>query len=299
VAVRSFSRQRNRWWTGHLVVFDRLQRRTRPRARDWREWLGWNPSSIFLDHTGSTLYADYYTTNNDYDAYSIDQSAGALTFVNDLSGGPENNSPVSFIGSNEFGYSSSCYHFTQDIYGVQRASDGALTYLNITPAVPAGKSGGFYCPWLAAADPTNHIAIAMQPLNQDFGANGPWQIATYAAESSGKLSTASTYANMPKVDVGAVIDYWPSPSGKYLAVGGNNGLQIFRFNGANPVTKFTGPLTTVEVNQMFWDNANHLYAISRTAGKLFVWTVTATGAAAAPGSPHSIASPMNVIVLPR
>jgi len=121
---------------------------------------------IYLDHTGSTLYADYYTTNNDYLSYSIDQSTGELTFVNDLAGGPPNNNPVSFIGNNVYAYSSSCYHFTPEIIGVQRASDGALSYINnFNPPFPAEKSGGFYCPWLAAADPTNHLAIAMQPLN--------------------------------------------------------------------------------------------------------------------------------------
>jgi hypothetical protein len=69
---------------------------------------------------------------------------------------------------------------------------------------------------------------------------------------------------MPKVAVGTVNDYWMSPNGKYLAVGGSGGLQIFHFNGANPITKFTGLLTSNQIIQMFWDNANHLYAISET-----------------------------------
>jgi len=52
-------------------------------------------------------------------------------------------------------------------------------------------------------------------------------------------------------------------------------------------------------DQMFWDNANHLYAISRSVGKLFVFTVTATGVTQAPGSPHSIAGAQNIMVLPK
>jgi 6-phosphogluconolactonase (cycloisomerase 2 family) len=63
--------------------------------------------SVYLDHTGSTLYADYYTTNNDYLSYSINQSTGQLTKLADLPGGPPNNSPVSFIGNNVYAYSSS------------------------------------------------------------------------------------------------------------------------------------------------------------------------------------------------
>ena len=60
-------------------------------------------------------------------------------------------------------------------------------------------------------------------------------MATYTADSAGNLTTNSTYSNMPSVLVGAVVDYWMSPSGKYLAVGGTSGLQIFHFNGANPI----------------------------------------------------------------
>src|SRR5271166_619513 len=109
--------------------------------------------SVYLDHTGSTLYADYYTTNNDYLSYSIDQSTGKLMQIGDLAGGPANNSPVSFIGNNVFAYSSSCYHFGPEIIGVRRNTDGTLSYLNnFNPPYPAEKSGGFYCPWLAAAD---------------------------------------------------------------------------------------------------------------------------------------------------
>jgi hypothetical protein len=254
---------------------------------------------LYLDHTGTSLYAEYYTTNNDYLSYSIDHTTGRLTFINDLAGGPENNSAVSFVGNDEFAYSSSCYHFSPEIYGVQRASDGGLSYLSGNPPYPTPPSGDFWCPWLAAADPTNHLAIAMQPLNGDWVTEGPYQLATYTADGSGNLTTSSTYANMPKVAVGTVLRYGMSPNGRFLAVGGTSGLQIFHFNGAKPITKFTGLLTSTDANQMFWDNANHLYALSQTAGKLYVFTVTSTGVTQAPGSPHTIATPLSIIVLPK
>ena len=129
--------------------------------------------SVYLDHTGSTLYADYYTTNNDYLSFSINQSSGRLTKIGDLAGGPPNNTPVSFIGNNVNAYSSSCYHFDQEIIGVKRNTDGTLSNLNSTFPFPAEKSGGFYCPWKAAADPTNHLAIAMEPLNSNWGTRWP------------------------------------------------------------------------------------------------------------------------------
>ncbi len=256
--------------------------------------------SVYLDHTGSTLYADLYSTNNDFLSYNIDHSTGMLNQIGDLAGGPAENSPVRFIGNNIYAYSSSCYHFSPEIIGVKRASDGTLSYLNdFNPPYPAEKSGGFYCPFLAAADTTNHLAIAMTPLTSNWGSDGPTQLAAYTVDGSGNLTTTSTNENMPSVDVGGVTDYSMSPSGKFLAVGGSLGLQIFHFNGANPITKKTGLLTRQEVDQMFWDNANHLYAISRPAGKLYVFTVTATSVTEAPGSPHTIANPENLIVLPK
>jgi hypothetical protein len=57
------------------------------------------------------------------------------------------------------------------------------------------------------------------------------------------------------------------------------------------------------VNQMFWDNAGHLYAISNSisnsSGKLFVYTVTPATVKPAPGSPYSIPTPQGLIVLPK
>ena len=256
--------------------------------------------SLYLDHTGSTLYSDLYTTNNDYLQYSLNQSTGQLTNIGDLPGGPPNNSPVSFIGNNVYAYSSSCYHFGPEIIGVQRASNGTLSYLNnFNPPFPAEKSGGFYCPWYGAADPTNHLAVAMEPLNSNWGQDGPWQLASYTADSSGNLTTSSTYSNMPSVLVGTVYGYSMSPSGKFLAVGGSTGLQIFNFNGANPITQLTGLLSNAPITQISWDNSNHVYALSDLAGKLFVFTVTASGATPAPGSPHRAWGARDLTVLPK
>jgi hypothetical protein len=258
--------------------------------------------NLFLDHTGGSLYTDYFTENNEYMAYSIDQSNGKLTYIDNVMGGPGIGSVTSFIGNNEYAYSSSCYHFTQDIYGLQRSRDGATTYLDPNAPFPATKEPGFYCPFLAAADPTNHVAVAMQPLNSNWQTAGPYQLAVYTADSAGNLTTTSTYSNMPTTEAAGswgITDYWMSPSGKFLAVAGNAGLQIFHFNGANPITKYTNLIVSKEVDQVFWDNSNHLYAIGRNAGKLWVFTVTSTSVTQAPGSPHSITLPGSMIVLPK
>lgn len=269
---------------------------------------GGGPTSLLLDHTGSSLYVNYYTTNNDCLSYSIDQANGALTYLSIYNQGPGQGCPMSFIGNNEFAYSSSCYHFTPIISGAKRSSNGTLSPLSINPALPTPPPGTGFCPYVgAAADPSNHVAIAMTPVQGGFGNNdGATQLAVYTADSSGNLTTKSTYQNMPKTAVVqtsggtySVNNYRMSPSGKLLAVAGPLGLQVFHFNGGNPITHYTGLLTKDDITQVFWDNANHLYAISSQAGKLFVFTVAPTSVTQTPGSPHNIPGAGSLIVLPK
>lgn len=260
------------------------------------------PTALFLDHTGATLYDGdtnaYGTESNAYQSFSIDKSTGQLNFLAITpDGGPNAGTVLSFTGSNVFAYSSGCSHQSPQIIGYQRNPDQTLSPLNLNPTIPAASNGA-YCPFLAAADPFNHVAISMTPFSI-FSQSGPPQLAVYTQDNSGNLTTTSTSANMPASQVGSVNDFWMAPSGKLLAVGGTSGLQIFHFNGANPVTHYTGLLTKDPIDQMFWDNANHLFAISRSTGKLYVFTVTPNRHSPAPGSPYTIASPENIIVLPK
>jgi len=175
-----------------------------------------------------------------------------------------------------------------------------LTDLNIHPPMPVAKQGDFYCSFLAATDVTNHVAISVQALNaQSWQPDGPPQLASYTADASGNLATKSAYSNMPETAVRSVIDISMSPSGKLVAVAGAAGLQVFHFHGSNPITHYTGLLTNVQMDQLSWDNHNHLYAISRSAGKLFVFTITPTSVRQAPGSPYTITNPQNIAVLPE
>jgi Divergent InlB B-repeat domain len=264
-----------------------------------------SPISLFTDRTGSTLYdLDYVSdcANNQYGSFSIDSSTGALTFIA-LSGAasPVFNKPLSFLGNDMYGYSASCWHYIQEIYGFQRNSDGSLTLvsdLGSAPPMPTPPPGDTYCPWLAAADTGNHVAITLSAMNVfSFQADGPTQIAVYTADGAGNLSSNSTAADMPEVVVGNVSDMQMSPAGNYLAVAGT-GLQVFNFNGANPVTRLTGLLTNTPIDQIAWDHSNHLYAISHSAGQLFVFTVTSAGATQAPGSPYNVTVPVNIAIGP-
>jgi hypothetical protein len=265
------------------------------------------PYFLFLDHTGATLYnVDIYGNNganNDFQFFDIDHTSGGLSYFGVSDATTQYWTPLRFIGNNEYAYGADWVHFNDDIYGYQRGSNGALTKLNINPSIPTAKTGSGYVPYLAEADPTNNVAISLTPVSQStWQIDGPPKIAVYTADSSGNLTTHSTSANMPSSAVQYVEDMVMSPSGKLLAVGGTKGLQVFHFNGSNPVTKFTGLLITDPISyddQMFWDNANHLYVISTSAKKLYVFTITPTSAKQAPGSPYTITNPVNIIVLPK
>jgi hypothetical protein len=280
-----------------------LQQVSTINATQYNPYNSGGPGNIFLDHSGATLYAGdiyaYGTGSNAYESFAIDQSTGQLNFIAlGPDGGTLEGPPMSFTGSNIYAYSSGCYEGSGAIYGYQRNSDGSLSLLNISPSLPAAPKGDNYCPYLAAADTTNHVAVSLTPLNFYTPVGQP-QLAVYTQDNSGNLTTTSTSANMPKTTVSSINDIWMSPSGKLLAVAGSTGLEVFHFNGASPITPYTGSLTKNEIDQVFWDNANHLYAISNTAGKLYVLTVTPTSYRQAPGSPYTITSPQNLIVLPR
>jgi hypothetical protein len=262
---------------------------------------GGGPEALFLDHTGADLYDvdGSGCSNTAYESFSINNSTGALTFLAITSAqNPSFESPLSFIGNNLYGYSSSCFKFFPLIYGFARNGDGTLTALNQTPQFPRPASGDVYCPYLAAADTTNRLAIPLVPTNSMQPA-GPAVLSVYTADSAGNLTTNSTVADMPPVAVGNVNAISASPMGDLVAVGGAQGLQVFHFNGASAITPFTTLLTTDAIDQLAWDNNNHLYAISRSAGKLHVFTATAASVTEVSGSPYAVVNPKGITVLPK
>jgi hypothetical protein len=89
-----------------------------------------------------------------------------------------------------------------------------------------------------------------------------------------------------------------SPSGKLLVVIGSSGMQIFHFNGAAPITAYSGVLLpNVSIGQVAWDNDNHLYVLG--AGELYVLTVTPTSISEVAGSPYTIPGLTGMIVVPK
>ena len=263
--------------------------------------------SIRFDHTGADLYVQEFDgtpacTNSLIASFSVNKSNGSLTYLGDAVDGdfPGVFNPASIIGDDKYGYSAdndACMYTA--VYGFQRQSNGLLNNFSEqynSPTPPPGVRG--YIADLLAADPTNHLAVLEQPANPPGCAPGAFKVAAYTVDANGNLSTKDTYKTMPTSLVQSAYDIKMAPSGQLVAIAGQEGLQVFHFNGANSVTHYTGLLTKDPITQAFWDSNNNLYAISNTAGELLVFTITPSTHKKAPGSPYAIPGAQQIIVQP-
>lgn len=269
--------------------------------------------NVYFDHTGQDLYITEYNfdcANTGVSSWAVDKWTGGLSYLGVTNTGvfPGNWNETYFIGDNVYAYAAdndSCMYY--NIYGFKRDAAGLLNLIpasfNLPVPPPAFTR---YIPYLSSADTTNHIAFVMIPGEPPGCVAAPLQLASYTADAAGNLTTTNSSATMPATAIVNPYDMKMAPSGKLLALAGQQGLQLFNFNGADPITPFTGLLnaggllTTDPIRQMFWDNANHLYAVSQSGNRLHVFTITPLLGLAfeAPGSPYAINSPSNIIVQP-
>ncbi len=283
-------------------------------------------SSAVFDHTGQEVYVQLagpmIVNGGDVcdplQSFKVSSTSGSLTFIGSTSFGNgyyEPDSPITITGNDAYAYDVTPIGGTYQykVSPFHRESSGALDATSFNETDPTPQPGWFYIPVSLTADPTNHLAVALALTN--CLACSPFQsvqLASYTVDAEGNITSTNTWGNIP------VPDIYPgllnmSPSGDLLAVAenrngfaagfaprapGTNGLQIFHFNGANPITPYSKTLTTAPIDQIHWDNNNHLYALSDSTNKLYVYTVTPTTIAAAPGSPYTITGPNGLVVVP-
>jgi len=270
-----------------------------------------------LDHTGHNIYVLLGTNGcTELQSYKLSNS-GLLTFLYSDSfdhGYVSALAPPTITANGLYAYNGlpigSC---AEDTNLFQRQSSGALQFEGLPvmnfPARDPGW-GGFETLPPIVAGPFDALALTLQEQSLD-GCGGPVkpvQLASYTVDSQGGLNTTNTSQNMPIPQVYPTVLNM-SPDGDFLAVGGiethtagtvtqSTGLQVFHFNGANPITAETGKLTSAPIDEIDWDSSSHLYALSNSTGKLYVYTVTSTSVTPAPGSPYSITKPNALVVVP-
>jgi hypothetical protein len=244
-------------------------------------------AALVLDRTWSTLYVREYESGsgkNSILAFKKNGTTGALTYLGstDYPGQPLS-SRLAFIGNNEYAYSGAWF-------AAQRNSDGTLSAFSINPPLPSNPNGD-YSPSGAAADPANNLAVSFFVFDSQSGNLAAYTLAAYTADSSGNLTTSSTAATISTVYPARMS---VSPAGKLLAVGGPNGLQVFHFNGSNPITPYTKRLAWTNYD-LAWDTHNHLYAAEN--GGVHAWSITPSFWKQA--SPYPLSEPLALTVLSK
>jgi hypothetical protein len=254
-----------------------------------------------LDHSGKYFYMflDNSGSCGAYQTYTIGKN-GVLTFKNWTDVPQESGGYMTaptILGNEAFAYAISGFAHNANLIGFARESSGALQAIAFNETDPSGPSGISWTPTLVDGDPTNHLAVALDPYDSN-----PPQLASYTVDSHGDIVSTNTQEDMPTLPF-AATELAFSPSGTLLAVAGGyptgygagNGLEVFHFNGAKPITAYSGLLANMEIDGIKWDSSNHLYAISTKTNQLFVYTITATTITKAPGSPYTIADPTVLI----
>ena len=278
-----------------------------------------------IDHTGQELYVQLAGASsgsvhfcNLLQSFQVSGNSGSFTFLGSTPNGgftePDVPASAFTITSNDaHAYDLTpidltCYRQREAFH---RDSSGALDSISFTETDPTPEPGWNYIHLRSEAqDPNNHLADAVATTTgETCGPFGSAQLVSYTVDTEGNVTSTNTWQNAPTPLVYPTLLNM-SPSGKLLAVGGNtgiccdtsntlglNGLQVFHFNGAGPITPYSKRLTTAPIDQIHWDNNDHLYAISGSAKKLYVYTVTPTSITTAPGSPYTIASGPNALVV--
>jgi 6-phosphogluconolactonase (cycloisomerase 2 family) len=275
---------------------------------------------VALDRTGQTLFA--FESNHDCSgnhgmaSFSVDPSTGSLSSLGSIEIGTPAVYGFSVSGDNKYAYAlagggpaiSGFFEFQLSSNGLLRSNSAFKGGFPPSPGPPPGATGSYHSQQ-TAADSANHVVVVESPV---FSSGGPspaqTQLATYTVGADGNLTTTDTYATMPAAPLAKTTftQLMISPSNKFLAVADRGGLQIFHFNGANPITSFTDLLTTDDISEIAWDKHDHLYAITRTvsapstpntnANKLYVFTVTDSSVTQSPGSPYTITFPAGLAV---
>ncbi|MGB6725078.1 MAG: hypothetical protein WBE74_04185 [Terracidiphilus sp.] len=267
-----------------------------------------------LDHTGKYIYVmldDGFNDNESCGAYQtyIIHSDGSFLFDGETqitgpldaeSGGVSGFSLPSILRNETFAYA--LYQAggppeNEYYLGFKRESNGTLEYEpNMKVTVPTDPNN-YYVPLAFDASPAgNTFAVQLYP-----GWTVPPQLGVFTANSEGNLSSTNTSSNMPTSPFDFPYTTF-SPSGNMLVTyadgeqtgvsGAGNGIEIYKVNGAGPLTPYKTLLSGTPVDQVAWDSSNHLYAISKPDNKLYVFTVTPTSvtqdAAWSIGSPYSM-----------
>ena len=272
-----------------------------------------------LDHTGLFFYVAHNNMPINADSnhclalqtFKLNSANGQFTFMGDLYKYTDNhtgaNRDPSVTASEALAFGAADMGW--DSYGVlgysRNLSTGDLTQVSTISSFPSTgpTDGGVgWAPIGVTPDNSSHLAVVLASVvDPPYPGYEDPALASYTFTSSGIATTTNVKA-VPLSVAPTVLNM--SPSGKVLAVGGgvnpnglplnfsigSTGFQLFHFNGGAPITAFSSVLTKTAIDYVHWDSNNHVYALSATSGKLYIWTATTSSITPVPGSPFTIKS---------
>jgi hypothetical protein len=256
-----------------------------------------------LDHTGKYIYVKL--EDNDgacaaYQSYKIN-SDGSFAFDGDTelnwNGNGDSATAPSILGNESFAYANYDYlNSGPVVIGFRRESSGTLELIQFHETDPT-LNGDYYVSGNPDASPVgNYLVLQLHPSG-----GGSTQLGSYTVDSQGNISSTNTSSAIPTTSfVGPGTTF--SPSGNLFAAyadgtetNGKSGIEIYKFNGAAPLTLYKTLLSGTPIEEVKFDSSNHMYAISRADNKLYVFTVTSTSVTE--DSSISISSPWDMVVI--
>jgi hypothetical protein len=265
-------------------------------------------ASGLLDHSGQYIYlllenggdgscAAYQTYKiNSGGSFSFDGDTevnfGAQTGPNFLSVGLP-----SILGNETFAYADESSGHLSNPIGFRRESSGTLQTMQFGEVDPTLANGNYNVSNPDASPTGNYVVFQLYPNDSN-----PPQLGSYTVDPQGNLSTTNTSSNMPTSELEDPRSVF-SPDGRWLVLyaGENapgksgNGIEIYNFNNASPLTLNTRFLLGTPISRVAWDNSNHLYAISQVENKMWVYYVQP--ASVGNTAIVSVSSPQSLVVV--
>ena len=250
--------------------------------------------ALNLDRTGQTLNAvdSCGSCNSEVLPWSI-SAGGELSYIGGATmplGPAKWQGVITFSPDNRYAYTP----IAQDFGTLQRNSNGTLTWIH---------PGFVYAPPLSnlqlqvcnintvAASAQGYVTLAWYGGGPGCNAGG-YILGNYTVGSDGGLSLVPGSGVTPQVQENALAF---DPSGTYLAVAGN-GIQILKLRPHGTMTAIGNPVQATGLQNVLWDNSNHVYAL--TEGSLYIFNFDGQALTPAPGSPHPVPNATSFAVVP-
>jgi len=246
--------------------------------------------SLALDLTGASLYIGEFDSSGDDGVNFFNVSSGSTPTEVAYDGSSEVFGPaLVFSPDNKFAYSGNCYQANWHVFSYTRSSNGTLSAPNWATGAdgpPVTTPGEFPCPAAFAVSSRGFLAIAYTAQPQ----GGSYLLGTYTINSDGSLTPVASSMATTASDGGSTgnspVSINFDPSGTYLAVAGDGGVQTFAMSLTGILTSIGQPQDSgVSFQQVAWDKSSHVFAT--TSSQLYVWNSNNGTLSPASGSPYS------------